>query len=94
MIKETIGFCEKLASEVGVEVKLTEPVKRLRRISIASNSAFGIGLFTVGVLLSSKILATVGVVSLVGAVVMATSNFGDKAQNTNDEVREYNHSKT
>ena len=85
MVNTTIDFCEKLASEVGIDIKLAEPVKRLKRISVASNSIFGIGLVTIGVLLSSKVLATVGAVSLAGAVVMVASN-SDKTQNKNQEA--------
>jgi len=86
MIDKAIGFCEILVREVGVNLNLAEPVKRLRRISVASNSVFGIGLVTIGILLSSKVLATVGVVSLTGAVVMAASNSMDKTQTINEEA--------
>jgi len=81
MINKTIDLCEKFAKEAGVEVNLSEPVKKLRRVSVASNSAFGIGLVTVGVLFSSKALATLGVIGLAGAAVMAASNALDKENN-------------
>jgi len=61
-----------------LEVKLAEPAKKLMRISVVSNSIVGVGLFTIGVLFSSKVLATIGVMGLAGAVVMAASNSVDK----------------
>ena len=78
MIDKTIDFCEKAANEAGVEVKLAEPIRKLKRVSVVTNSVVGVGLFTVGILLSSKALATIGVIGLAGAVVMAASNSVDK----------------
>jgi len=78
MIDKTIDFCEKVANEAGVEVKLAEPIRKLKRVSVVTNSVVGVGLFTVGILLSSKALATIGVIGLAGAVVMAASNSVDK----------------
>jgi len=78
MIDKTIEFCERVTKEAGVEVKLAEPAKELMRVSVVTNSVVGVGLFTAGILLSSKVLATIGVIGLAGAVVMAASNSADK----------------
>jgi len=80
VINEKIEFCERLAKDVGVDLKkLVEPAKELRRISVATNSAVGIGLIAVGALVSSKVLVAFGALGLVSATVMATSDSSDKS---------------
>ncbi|MCL2427222.1 MAG: hypothetical protein FWD05_12915 [Oscillospiraceae bacterium] len=86
MIDKVVDCCEKLTKKVGVEVKLDESVKKLKRVSIASNSLVGVGLVTVGLLLSSKVLATVGILGLAGAVAMAACNAGDKESDKDSEA--------
>jgi len=82
MIDKTIEFCGRVANGAGIEVEPTESIKKLRQISVVTNSVVGVGLFTVGILLSSKALATIGILGMTGAAVMGVCNsFGKERRN-------------
>jgi len=53
---------------------MAEPTRQLRQVSVITNTVFGVGMTTVGVLLRSKPLAVIGIVGLAGAAAMVAVN--------------------
>lgn len=71
MLERSAEFMEGAAKRMGVPLRIPRPGKKMRRASVVTNTAFGVGLVTAGALVSSKALIGLGALGLAGAVMMA-----------------------
>lgn len=71
MINNSANFFEGFAKDLGLSIKIPRPGKALRKVCTVTNSVVGISFMVAGVIVSSKVLISIGVLGLTGAAVLA-----------------------
>lgn len=70
MFDHSAKYFEKVSEDMGVSIKIPRPSKKSIQASVKSNTVAGVGLVAGGVLLSSKAMVTLGILSIAGATAL------------------------